>query len=121
MQDRRREVLRYIKMGRPGAESLVQYDRGMNAYYLLVRFPVTRPPEPDKSFRQKTVVSADAGAAPPLQLYSPTNGGWCGALGGPQSQEIPTRWARIDALQSRIAKRKKGKHLLFLNPDMGDD
>lgn len=88
------------------ADAMIQWDKGLNAFYFIWVEDVPVKPDPDKAFENKRIVSLDPGSAPFQQWYSPTSGKFGELLVGAR-EGLKKQCLCIDKLHRRINNRKK--------------
>ena len=108
LQDKEEVIGRMLSEGKVLQENAkIQWDKRTNSFYFIYTYDMPVPSDPDPAFASKTVLSGDLGVAPFLEWYQPD--GSHGVVLKDFSSEIENRCLKIDALQSRIDKRKTGK------------
>ena len=90
------------------ADAMIQWDKGMNAFYFIWVDEVPILPDPDEAFENKRIVSLDPGTSPFQQWYSPTSGEYGELLAGAR-EGLKQRSLNIDKLRRRIDNRKKNR------------
>ena len=88
------------------ADAMIQWDKGMDAFYFVWVDELPVSPDPDKPFNHKRIVALDPGSAPFQQWYSPTSGEF-GELLSSAREGLKQRCQRIDKLRHRLYHRKK--------------
>jgi transposase len=87
------------------ADAMIQWDKGLDAFYFVWVDQLSIAPDPDASFVDKRIVALDPGSAPFQQWYSPTSGEYGELLSGAR-EGLKQRCLRIDELRRRIERRK---------------
>ena len=105
VEDSVKTVRRIVSEGKPREGGKIQWDKRTNKFHLLHVFEQPALTDDDPKFLKKRVVATDPGASPFHAYYSPTSGEYGELLEGARS-EFEYRLKKIDALQTRISKRK---------------
>jgi transposase len=88
------------------ADAMIQWDKGVNAFYFVWVDEIPKLPDPDESFQNKRIVALDPGCAPFQQWYSPTSGEYGELLSGARDG-LKKQCLCIDKLRRRLNHRKK--------------
>lgn len=88
------------------ADAMIQWDKGLDAFYFIWVDELLISPDPDPLFNAKRIVALDPGSAPFQQWYSPTSGEFGELLSGARDG-LKQKCARIDKLRHRLDRRKK--------------
>lgn len=108
LQDKEEVIGRMLSEGGILQENAkIQWDKRTNSFYFIYTYDMPVPVDPDPEFEAKTVLSGDLGVAPFLEWYQPD--GSHGSVLNNFSSEIENRCLKLDALQSRIAKRQTAR------------
>ena len=88
------------------ADALIQWDKGLDAFYFIWVDELLISPDPDPLFNTKRIAALDPGSAPFQQWYSPTSGEFGELLSGARDG-LKQKCTRIDKLRHRLDHRKK--------------
>ena len=84
----------------------IHWNKGLGKFYFIYAYEQPKLVDPDPMFQQKRIVATDPGLSPFQEWYSPTSGEFGVLLDGGKSGKSE-RCKTIDALQSRLARRKQ--------------
>ena len=87
-------------------DAKIQWDKRLGKFYFIYAYEQPKRKDPDPTFTQKRIVATDPGLAPFQEWYSPTSGEHGVLLDGGRAGKVK-RCKAIDALQSRLEKRKQ--------------
>ena len=108
MRDSVRAIARLVAEGNRLSESgKIQWDRRTCSFHFIFTYVQPRLDDPDPTFADKRIVSTDPGARAFHTWYSPTSGQFGELLYG-AAPIIESKCFAIDALQSRMTRRKRG-------------
>ena len=108
LQDKPEVIARMLSEGKFLQENAkIQWDKRTDSFYWIYTYDRPVPPDPDPSGASKRVLSGDIGVNPFIEWYEPD--GSHGEVLKDFPKEIKARCLKLDALQSRIEKRKKTK------------
>ena len=86
-------------------DAKIQHDKRTGAFYFIYTFEAPKLADPDPDFTSKRIASLDSGVDPFNAYYSPTTGKY-GRLLARFREELEPRILKLDALQSKIDKRR---------------
>ena len=108
LTDSVRAIARLVAEGNRLSESgKIQWDKRTRTFHFIFTYVQPRLEDPDPTFAEKRVVSTDPGARAFHTWYSPTTGQFGELLHG-AAADMENKCFAIDALQSRVARRKRG-------------
>lgn len=108
LQDKPEVVGRMLSEGKLLQEDAkIRWDKRTDSFHFIYTYAMPVPEDPDPTFESKRLLSGDIGVNPFLQWYQP-DGSHGRCLDG-INEELVARCHRLDALQSRIDKRKTAK------------
>lgn len=108
LQDKPEVIGRMLSEGKVLQENAkIQWDKRTDSFYFIYTYDMPVPEDPDPTFATKRALSGDMGVDPFIEWYEPT--GAHGVVLKDFPVEIKTRCLKLDALQSRIEKRKTAK------------
>lgn len=84
----------------------IHWDKRSNSFHFIYTYIQPLLDDPDPQFLNKSIVATDPGSFPFHAWYSPTTGEYGELLQG-ASTELEDRCLALDALQSRVDKRKQ--------------
>jgi len=84
----------------------IQWEKRLGKFYFIYAYEQPKLEDPDPMFEQKRIVATDPGLSPFQEWYSPTSGEFGVLLDGGRDGKL-ARCKTIDALQSRIERRKQ--------------
>ena len=85
----------------------ILWNKRLGKFYFIYAYEQPKLEDPDPMFEQKRIVAMDPGLAPFQEWYSPTSGEYGVLLDGGKAEKYK-RCKAIDALQSRLDRRKQG-------------
>ena len=116
LQDSDEVVARMLSEGRYLQEDAkLQWDKRTDDFYFIYTYDCPVAADPDPTFASKRVLSADLGVSPPVQWYTPD--GSHGQMLRTALDELPGRCEKLDALESRIARRATAQRPANYNRD----
>lgn len=105
LQDHDEVVARMVSEGKVLQEDAkIKWVKSTDAFYFVYTYALPVPADPDPEFKAKRVLSGDLGVAPFLEWYQPD--GSHGACLDGINAELEARCASLDALHSRVERRK---------------
>ena len=108
LQDKPEVIGRMLSEGKILQETAkIQWDKRTDSFYFIYTYDMPIPTDPDPEFKAKRVISGDIGVNPFLETYMPD--GTHGTILDDFPTQIKERCLKLDALQSRIEKRKTSK------------
>ena len=108
IMDSKRAIERLVSEGNRLSESAkIKWDKRSCSFHFIFTYIQPRSNDPDKTFSNKRVVATDPGGRVFHTWYSPTSGQFGELLSG-AGGELEERCIAIDALQSRVDRRKAG-------------
>lgn len=106
LQDHDEVIARIVSEGRVLQEDgKIKWDKRTDSFHFVYTYVMPVPEDPDPGFENKRILSGDLGVAPFLQWYQPDDGSHGACLEGIQ-QELEARCGALDALHSRVDRRK---------------
>lgn len=116
LQDKPEVIARMLSEGKFLQENAkIQWDKRTDSFYWIYTYDMPLPPDPDPEGASKRVLSGDMGVDPFIEWYEPD--GSHGEVLKDFPKQIKERCLRLDALQSRIMKRKTAKRPENYNRD----
>jgi transposase len=85
----------------------IMWDKRLGDFHFIYAYEQPKLEEPDPTFEHKRIVATDPGISPFQEWYSPTSGEYGVLLDGGRNGKYE-RCKAIDALQSRLDRRKQG-------------
>ena len=105
LQDKPEVIARMLSEGKCLQENAkIQWDKRTDSFYFIYTYDMPVPTDPDPEFKSKTILSGDMGVDPFIEWYQPD--GTHGSVLKDFPKQIKERCLKLDALQSRIEKRK---------------
>ena len=108
LQDKPEVIARMLSEGKVLQENAkIRWDKRTDSFHFIYTYDMPAPADPDPQFRSKTVLSGDMGVSPFIEWYQPD--GTHGSVLKDFPDQIKARCLKLDALQSRIEKRKTAR------------
>jgi transposase len=105
LQDHDEVIARMVSEGKMLQEDAkIKWVKSTDSFYFVYTYVMPVPEDPDPEFKAKRVLSGDLGVAPFLQWYQ-LDGSHGACLDGINA-ELGARCAKLDALHSRVERRK---------------
>jgi len=105
--DSRRVIKRMLNEGNRLKENAkIQWDKRTGKFHFIYAYVQPKLEDPDPSFESKRIIAMDPGINPFQQTYSPHSGAYGVLVGEKGKETLIRKCQKLDALQSRIAKRK---------------
>jgi transposase len=105
--DSRHVIKMMLKEGNRLKENAkIQWDKRTGKFHFIYAYVQPNLEDPDPSFADKRIVAMDPGINPFQQTYSPHSGEYGVLVGEKGKETLIRKCQKLDALQSRIAKRK---------------
>ena len=106
VQDREQVIAKLLSEGnRLHEDAKIRWDKRLGTYHFIYTYVMERKADPDPEFQSKRIVALDPGCNPFQQWYSPTSGNYGQLLQGARPVLL-SRCLKLDALVSRIARRR---------------